>query len=561
MWLKILWILSLLSVLLPPIGFMMNGFSYVANRHVWIFNFLTCFVFAIEYKTLYQNKKNVLISVVLTVIYTVVLIVNKDAINLDRIAAIIILTLTLAISMLCIYKTVRRNSVRHIIMGGLVFAGIIIHIISIFVNRDGWNKFIQLDELQARYNVEYQNAYDAINDTSYYRLDWDDGRKKANTINNSKENGATYAYWSFMNPNTTEFLNSNGLLQIVQEWDGLDNRPALQAFLSCKYFVSNSDIPLEGYKYLNDGIYRNDNYVPFASVYSSYSDIESYNTLTFGQRQSAQLDRVFVSDLAISDDSEMTKIGTVKSYTLDYEVNEGVNTWNGESFIIKEPSEPVHFMFRCDPEGELMFGIYGLEYSKEDLGSGVEIVAESGSVRKSWIHNTPSNRYYFGKRDYLFNMGISREERMSLDLYFSKEGIYTVKSLSVENVPYKETLEKIWNIKERSGGVSTEIGRNSVLVKTSNDNTDNILYLSVPYSKGWSVLIDGEHRNVVNANVFGMATEISAGSHIVEFRYITPYLQEGMFLGMIGMFIYILLCFGSAKNKNCSTMNLFTGIK
>ena len=40
-WLKTLWIISFTSCLIPIAGYFMNGMTYVANRHSWIFTMIS----------------------------------------------------------------------------------------------------------------------------------------------------------------------------------------------------------------------------------------------------------------------------------------------------------------------------------------------------------------------------------------------------------------------------------------------------------------------------------------------------------------------------------------
>lgn len=61
-----------------------------------------------------------------------------------------------------------------------------------------------------------------------------------------------------------------------------------------------------------------------------------------------------------------------------------------------------------------------------------------------------------------------------------------------------------------------------------------VLVLSIPFTKGWSVAVDGVDQPVYSAQLGMLATDIGAGTHRVEARYALPGLAAGLWLALAG---------------------------
>lgn len=71
--------------------------------------------------------------------------------------------------------------------------------------------------------------------------------------------------------------------------------------------------------------------------------------------------------------------------------------------------------------------------------------------------------------------------------------------------------------------------------------TDNeeLLYIQLPYSKGFTAKINGEQVDILKANVGFMAVPVSAGVSEIEFTYVTPGLMLGTKLSAIGFIFFV----------------------
>ena len=135
------------------------------------------------------------------------------------------------------------------------------------------------------------------------------------------------------------------------------------------------------------------------------------------------------------------------------------------------------------------------------------------------------HNYAHNRTDYLFNLYYSEEGRTELTITFSQPGEYTFDELSVISQPMTGLEEQVAAMKEDTLE-DVEISTNRITGNISLD-TDKLLCFSIPYSKGWTLLVDGEETELLQTNVMYMGVPLTAGEHTIELRYTTPYLKVG----------------------------------
>lgn len=72
-----------------------------------------------------------------------------------------------------------------------------------------------------------------------------------------------------------------------------------------------------------------------------------------------------------------------------------------------------------------------------------------------------------------------------------------------------------------------------------------MVFFSVPFSKGWSAQVNGVDADIAKASYGFMAVECGKGKSSIEFRYETPGLRTGIMISFIALFLliaYITVC-------------------
>ncbi len=540
-WLQCMLFTFGLTICIPITGKIMNGFSYVANRHVWILIFLVCVALAKsadEIKRLKKMDKCILVGVVL--IYTGVLFwIGAMSDEEIRFEIILLLVGVLAISFWpkCLKKSYEVSILCIVFV--LVFVGVAVHIKTIFVNREGYSSFLTPEQVDEIYYNDHDAVLDTISDDGdVFRVDWNYGKKKPNAIDVQRYCGSAYSYWSFQNASLVRYLNENGLLGLAYEIDGLDNRQYLRSLRGCKYVIDlNNNIPsIYNMKNRNIGLCLNSNSLPIIRLYDRTLSEAKYLSSTFGQKP------VLESEYCILKNGEeridIDEICEKAVYKLDYDI-ETKNTIDKNAIIVRDTNEKITFNIKCPADGELYLEIYNLKTNQEANGDNTRFYAICEDVKQSWVHYSPYDKYYFGKRDYNFNFDYSSNERTTIELYFDAEGVYSFDQIVVEFVPYdaiEDTLVSMQSYELEN----LQLVHNSLLVDV-NLESNKILYCDIPFSRGWKAQIDGIDQPIMNANIMGIGIKVPAGKHNIVLKYKTPFLITGMFLSALGWIVYLSL--------------------
>jgi len=87
-----------------------------------------------------------------------------------------------------------------------------------------------------------------------------------------------------------------------------------------------------------------------------------------------------------------------------------------------------------------------------------------------------------------------------------------------------------------------ELGANRVSGKVASPAA-GVLFLSIPYSSGWTATVDGDPVETLRVNTAFTGVPVAAGEHEVELRYTTPWLVPGLAiaLGTAAAFVVVRL--------------------
>ena len=87
------------------------------------------------------------------------------------------------------------------------------------------------------------------------------------------------------------------------------------------------------------------------------------------------------------------------------------------------------------------------------------------------------------------------------------------------------------------------------LTGTVDLSKDKIMCFGIPYEAGWSVYVDDEKRELMQANIGLMAVELEAGHHDIELKYWTPGLTAGIIMSLAGVLAVCGIVIFERKNK------------
>ena len=82
---------------------------------------------------------------------------------------------------------------------------------------------------------------------------------------------------------------------------------------------------------------------------------------------------------------------------------------------------------------------------------------------------------------------------------------------------------------------------NTELIGDVKAEEDGMLFLSIPYDKGWTVLVDGAEVTTAAFEGTFMMFQVPAGTHTVDMSYRVPGFREGILLSLISLALLLLL--------------------
>ncbi len=112
----------------------------------------------------------------------------------------------------------------------------------------------------------------------------------------------------------------------------------------------------------------------------------------------------------------------------------------------------------------------------------------------------------------------------------------------------QETFEKAYNNLADEQLEITSFGDTEIEGKI-NALEDGVMFLSIPYEKGWSVYIDGEKAETVKLMQSMLGVKISAGKHDIRLKYVPEGLVGGVIISGISLAVIILLIWFESRRK------------
>lgn len=593
--------LCFVGALLPPVGSAMNGFGYATDRWLLVLGFCAAYMLVLVVPHLRSFRRSqwvafVAIGVMLAVwagafafdsdsrqawLACVLLVVLMGAMVLvPRRASVSTLSVLLAVGLV-------GSSAGLVMVGsskwGKSFANSFVPSGEAY---DLTRAFAVADEaalLDKDYRIDRAGAYGARNQTmvsgfkgfdffsSYYNQKLDDSRYDLGVA----------SHW-------TNYI-----------YNGVDRRLALELLGGARYFVANDDdrdkVPY-GYAPVADlgempiwdddeeggakelrmspvRLYESDAALPLAFTYDEAVPESTYRSLPLVGRQELLTRACVLADERVArNEDEALRMATVEQEA-DIVKEKGLVVRNGaievakrgarlriavegvsdaENYVVFEnlvlsPLDPASQRALAEETG------IKIEPKKTDRGPewwtdlkwapdrSAPLQIKAGDRERSLKIANSRNAGYGGKVDWAVNMGYSEKPVKSFTIKFGKPGVYTFDKMYVASQPVAVIEENVKKLQaENDASVSFGTNRISVDVAAEKDGSDDerYVFLSVPYSPGWSATVDGQPAEILQANVGFMALAVNGAAHDIQLTYMTPGLVAGVCCSVAGIALF-----------------------
>lgn len=559
-------IASIIALILPIFGYAFNGFSYANNRWAFALSFIVALLTAEMYPRLFVMSKRQQIGIGAgIIIYTVFcIIVNASGEEILKNKGIMAACGLIAVFyiLLLIFQRLGYDTQKRIVRVSMA----ILLLISVGVH--GYYRF---DPKEYAYTQEFMDqgqAYRTLkednirmlskaNDPSVYRVHAEGYRyKNYGLINHLNTISGYYSITAKCVTDTIKGYDTLGM-QYADKYKGVDQRLGLLSLAGVKYITvahnsqvakdvsSMEDVPYGVEKLRKKGnitLYKNKYALPFAYAYDSYMTEQQYEQLNGIGKEQAMLAQIILNQHPADKEiqhNEQRNGPDIQTISLP---ETRISSPKGKKYaditvpVEKDKETYLYFknlVYHGKKNGDDKFILTGRKGTKGIL------VTQNDVQQKIHIQST-FNPYYFGRKDYIVKINHQTSKaKEKVRLNFLSPGEYEFDDISLITVPKKDVLARLKERKENSMKQIQYEGNHFRGVYHA--KKDQILCVTIPYSKGWKATVNGNRTKIYKANGMFMGIIMKKGTQSVKLDYETPGLKIGAWISLvawIGLGIY-----------------------
>lgn len=559
-------IASIIALILPIFGYAFNGFSYANNRWAFALSFIVALLTAEMYPRLFVMSKRQQIGIGSgIIIYTVFcIIVNASGEEILKNKGIMAACGLIAVFyvLFLIFQRLGYDAQKRTVQVSMA----ILLLISVGVH--GYYRFDPkgyaytqefMDQGQAYRTLKEDNIrmLSKVNDPSVYRVHAEGYRyKNYGLINHLNTISGYYSITAKCVKDTIKGYDTLGM-QYADKYKGVDQRLGLLSLAGVKYITvahnsqvakdvsSMGDVPYgveKLRKKRNITLYKNKYALPFAYAYDSYMTEQQYEHLNGVGKEQAMLAQIILdqrpADKKIQH-NEQRNDPDIQTISLP---ETRISSPKGKKYaditvpVEKDKETYLYFknlVYHGKKNGDDNFILTGRKGTKGIL------VTQNDIQQKIHIQST-FNPYYFGRKDYIIKINHqTSKEKEKVRLNFLSPGEYEFDDISLITVPKKDVFAKL---KERKKNSMKQIQYEGNHFRgVYHAKKEQILCVTIPYSKGWKATVNGKRAKIYKANGMFMGIVMKKGTQNVKLDYETPGLKIGAcisLLAWIGLGIY-----------------------
>ena len=564
--LLIFWVFTAM-LFIPLFGYITNVFNYFSGRWFFVYAFIAivCAVFGMSrLEDAEDTQKAGALKLFLTFILlcafaTLTYFMGLIFVKINTILAIFVLLAFSALGIFLVvlfFKKVKINTKisnkvysRNFVVVALMVTSLIA---ALSYNIYYSTQFISVDE----YNSLITSAQQYIaeqNRGQLYRADR--GSMPFATAESSKNTNllnrhlSTLSYNSNSNGNIYDFLDKNGLTSIIGTLgsNGLDSRVGLQAICNVNYYLSvDENVPygftkVDGY----ENLYYNQNALSFGTFYTNTISASVADKLSSYELSNLMLEALIVDDDAAEYDYQKSTVQLSSTAA-------ATNCKLKENKIVANKDASITFTVSDCANKEVYLTFNKLRYNFNKLSFVDKIL--KGQSEKYFTVSTASrslsytlypsgHQMYNGdNNDYIINLGYYDEDELKITLKLDA-GEYDFADMQIVGYDMDVYQNNIDNLKQ---GPSFNLDNFAAFdgKHLSGDITtteEGYLFLSIPYSSGWSATVDGKEAKLLKANYGFMAIKLSEGHHEIKLTYSTAGLNAGCIFALDGILILVAI--------------------
>lgn len=519
---KIEFVLITIGLCIPFIGSIMNGFSYYTNRWSFVYALVVSYMVVLafeEFKNL--NKKKIAIIIAISFAYVGVITVLLKQINQGIITAGFLMLVSTIIC--CSFVWIPKKAHKYIY--------VILAMISVGIS--GYYMYSKEYGNGTNQEVKYKTAYKSIMNNGGVSLlndiDASDGsRYDENNIGRVRNASWIYGisgmdfYISIYNSDIDRFHNKLGMLTGYSPMDyhGLNKRSELEHLFGVNHYIVNSNnTKNKAYGFddieLKKRVDGNEfySYTPTIKNQIVYGFKKSIKQSDYDKLLPYDMQQVLTQAIVTEDNVANSNLDDLKieNDIVDYELSIDDNIYiENNTYKVDYDNSVVSLNFKNINESEIYIYFDNINYENGDAASyniNIQAYSDENIVETENAYLSGANyktHMYGGKHNYLINLGYTEDNVNKIQLKF-KKGNYTIDNIIV----YAKSKEKIEKSIMNLNHIATDIKytTNKFEYNVNLKEKQNI-FMSIPYSKGWKVYIDGEEKEIIKVDDAFMALKL-----------------------------------------------------
>lgn len=515
-------------ICLPVFGWIFNGFGYPTNRWCYAIPFLAALILVeLAPELLRMSRRERVWMTLFVLAYGTVVVATDGGLTKPRYMGLVALGLTaILILMLRELFSSRRMQMAALALMTLlnVMFSTAVAISPDLGNYAGEN--VDAGTADTTLSGSMRAGLSVIADDSFYRVARPVSRTNQSLL---LDYYGVNSYYSVINAGISDFFIDIGLNTQYQTFciGGLDERAALTALASVKYYVTNSTkivpygfalketVTEEGTDEVQAYVYENEYALPLGYTYTSYVTREEYEAMTALERQQVMLvsavlengsDSLEHGELMFREEPVACKVTGTQNVTLDEEAGT-MATQSGGSITLE---------FEGKPGCENYLVIKGLRDTGSGSNSSTVRAKVNGATKEASLRSKSQN-YYFERDAITFNLGYSEEAQSKCVISFSQALDLEYEEMYMVCVPMEGYEEQVSALGQTAlENVVEEVDR---ITGTIDLEESRLLTFSIPYTPGWTVYVNGEEAELLKVNVMYCGVLLEPGSYEIELRY------------------------------------------
>ena len=565
---------SIIGLGLPIVGKIMNGFAYPSNR--WMFGtaLLLSYILVDTIGGLFEKRyRSVIIKilVVVNVLYFIFYFIGGNkyqliGIGLVDISFLLIYYLISYIEKKCCItpKNVGVIIVTMLIVVNAGIMGFLTHSDAGYVKE--FKTYGNYSAYKKSQEVYFKDSgYGPVNE--FYRVDGSNFNQNQGMVAGIPNSDL---YFSIINSYIGTFFEELPVANHISKFYflGIDGRTIAGGLISNRYFVTTKkevgEVPF-GYFLKKSGshydIYENKYFLPFGYTYDKYITYDKMQDKFSLDKEANMLDMVYLEKKVpfieqghprtyYSELSYKVELGNMVNYKANQYIDfsyDNENKVGKESIKVDSSDDFLKILYDGVKNREAYLYLESLLLNDSYTNSRIKV--KSDKVSKKDMVRSKKEVNYFGRNNFLFNLGNAGMKKNRVKLSLEEKIKYPIYSIKVFSLPMDKISTKINKLKENHLQ-NVRFGIDEISGEISLDKP-KILTMSIPYEKGWKAYVNGKEVPILRGNYMFSCLSLGRGDFNIELKYRTPGLTISIMLSVASFIILgVMLVLDWRKRKN-----------